>query len=153
MTIEKYLDKFKDKAEIMDNYSNYIPKSKYLKRIGNILTKNPYKLRIFTMGTEWCHDCQKKVPAMVKIVKILNSDRLEMKILYGIKVNAFRKKGEILWDIKHSPPESFDPKFNLNAIPTFFIFKDNELIGRIVEESKRRSALERDLMRIIKKQF
>ena len=103
------------------------------------------------MGAEWCHDCEEQVPSMIKVVKKLNSENIEMKILYGIKVNAFRKEGEILWDKRHSVPEAIDPKFNLTAIPTFYIFQVNQLIGRIVEHPKRFSSLERDLCKILGK--
>lgn len=90
---------------------------------------------------------------MIKIVKKLDTDDIDMKILHGIKVNVFRKEGEILWDKRHSPPEAVNPKFDLTAIPTFFIFKDNEIVGRIVEHPKRFSTLERDFCNILQKEF
>lgn len=151
MSIDDYLKFFKDKAEIIRNYENYKPKTKHLAYIKEFIADKHIKLRILAMGAEWCHDCAEQVPHMIKIGKELENEHNKMVILYGIKVNAFRKEGEILWDKKHSPPEAVDPNFNLKAIPTFFIFKDNELIGRIVEHPKRFSTLERDLCKILRK--
>jgi thiol-disulfide isomerase/thioredoxin len=153
ISIEEYLDKFKEKTEIINNFKNYKPKSKYLNKIKKILSQNSQKFKLLAMGAEWCHDCEKQVPSMAKIVKELNTENIEMRILYGIKVNVFRKEGEILWDKKHSPPEAVDPKFNLTSIPTLFLFKDDKFIGRIVEGPQKRSTLEKDLYLMLKKQF
>ena len=150
MSIDEYLTKFSDKKDIQSIFEKYKPKSKHLKHIRNFLANGTQKLRLLAIGAEWCHDCAKQVPSMVKIVKELNTNNIELKILYGIKVNAFRKKGDILWDKRHSVPEAIDPKFNLTAIPTFYIFKKNEMIGRIVEGPKRFSSLERDLCNLLR---
>ncbi|MFX1338627.1 MAG: thioredoxin family protein [Promethearchaeota archaeon] len=151
MFIDDYLKIFKDKAEIVKNYEKYKPKTKHLKHIKDFISKKHIKVKILAMGAQWCHDCAEQVPHMIKIVKELGAEYIDITMLYGIKVNVFRKEGEILWDKKHSPPEAVDPKFDLNAIPTFFIFKENELIGRIVERPKRFSTLERDLCNILNK--
>ena len=151
MSIDDYLKNFKEKTEIIKNYENYTPKIKHLEHIKDFIAEQQIKLKILVMGAKWCHDCAEQVPHMIKIVKVLGTEYIEMSALYGIKVNAFRKEGEILWDKNHSPPEAVDPKFNLTAIPTFFIFRDNEIIGRIVEHPKRFSTLERDLCNILRK--
>ncbi len=151
MSINDYLKIFKEKTEIIKNYEKYKPKTKHLEHIKDFIAKKHIKLKILAMGADWCHDCAEQVPNMIKIVKKLGNEHINMFILYGIKVNAFRKKGEILWDKRHSPPEAVDPNFSLDAIPTFFIFKENELIGRIVEHPKKFSTLERDLCNILRK--
>lgn len=150
LTIDGYLKKFIDKVDIKINYENYKPNSKYIKRIKILIKNELLDLKILTIGEKWCHDCTKQIPNMIKIIRQLNSKKIEMRILYGIKINAFRKEGEILWDKRHSVPEAIDPKFNLIAIPTFYIFRDNKLIGRIVELPKRFSSLEKDLYNILK---
>ncbi|MFX0071232.1 MAG: thioredoxin family protein [Candidatus Hermodarchaeota archaeon] len=150
---DEYLEKYKEKTDVMNNYNSYEPKSKHLNNIKKIMKNNQIKLKILTIGAEWCHDCVEQVPNMIKIVKTLNINNIEMRILYGIKVNAFRKPGEILWDKRHSVPEAIDPNFNLEAIPTFYFFKDAELIERIVEHPTFLSSLERDLCNIVKKEF
>jgi len=101
------------------------------------------------MGAKWCHDCVEQIPRMIKIIKLLESTEIEIKILYGIKVNVFRKEGEILWDKRHSVAEAANPKFDLVAIPTFYFFtSDDDYIGRIVEHPKK--SLEKDLYNILK---
>ena len=150
LTIDEYLKKFIDKVDIKINYENYRPKSKYLQKIKTFIMNESRDIKILIIGAKWCHDCTKQIPNMIKIIRQLNSKKIEMRILYGIKVNVFRKEGEIIWDKRHSVPEAIDPKFNLNAIPTFYIFRDNELIGRIVEHPKRFSSLEKDLYNILK---
>lgn len=151
MSIDEYLKKFSEKNDIQTNYKKYQPKSKHLKHISQLIAKGGKNLRILVIGAEWCHDCAKQVPSMIKVVNELNSDKVEMEILYGIKVNAFRKEGEILWDKRHSVPEAIDPKFNLIAIPMFYIFQDNQLIGRIIEHPKIFSSLEKDLCNLLRK--
>jgi thiol-disulfide isomerase/thioredoxin len=153
MSIDEYLTKFTDKKDIQKNYEKYKPKSKQLKHIRKLFTDGVQEVKILAIGAEWCHDCAKQVPSMVKIIKELNTNNIELKILYGIKVNAFRKEGDILWDKRHSVPEAIEPRFNLIAIPTFYIFIKNEMIGRIVEGSKRFSSLERDLCNLLRKEF
>jgi thiol-disulfide isomerase/thioredoxin len=153
MSINDYLNNFKEKTEIIENFEYYNPKTKHLKHIKEFIAEKQKKLRILAIGADWCHDCAEQIPHMIKIVRELGTDYLEMTILYGVKVNAFRKKGEILWDKRHSPPEAVDPKFNLTAIPTFYVFKNNEEKGRIIEHPKKFSTLERDLCNIIRKHF
>ena len=88
---------------------------------------------------------------MIKIKEVLKSTDFDLKILYGIMVDALHKKNEAIWHKKRSPPEALDPKFNLKKIPTFYFFKaDDELIGTIVENPKWESTLEEDMLEILK---
>ena len=151
MSMDEYLKEFEDKEDIINNYEKYIPKSKHLTHIEEFIEEIPRSLRIFVIGAEWCPDSTEQIPSMIKIIKELKSDNIEMRILYGIKVNLLRKNGEILWNKNRSPPEAVDPKFDLVAIPTFYFFIDDEYLGRIVEHPKMFSTLERDFCNIIKK--
>ena len=151
MSMDEYLKEFEDREDIINNYENYIPKSKHLTHIEVFMEEIPGSLGIFVMGAVWCPDSTEQIPDMIKILKELNSDNIEMRILYGIKMNLPRKNGEILWDKNTSPLEAVDPKFDLVAIPTFYFFIDDEYVGRIVEHPKKFSTLERDFCNIIKK--
>ena len=150
MSMDEYLKEFEDRKYIINNYENYIPKSKHLAHIREFMEKIPRGLKIFVMGAIWCPDSSEQIPRMIKIIKELKFD-IELRILYGIKTNLLRKNGEILWDKTNSPPEAVDPKFDLVAIPTFYFFIDDEYVGRIVEHPKKFSTLERDFCDIIKK--
>jgi thiol-disulfide isomerase/thioredoxin len=152
MTPEEYLKEYGDKIEY--NYKTYEPKEDVLEEIKEILKIKNEQLKIVSLGADWCPDCNKNVPRMIKIKKLMKSNDVDLKILYGIMVNALHKPGEAIWHQKRSPPEAVDPKFDLKKIPTFYFFKSNdELIGTIVENPKRESTLEEDLLEILKDQL
>lgn len=146
MNPDDFLEQFKDKIE--SNYNTYEPKSQVLEKIKNLLSKNKAKLKIVALGADWCPDCNRNVPRMVKIVKIINSKDIEFRILYGIMVNALHKPGETIWHEKRSPPEAVDPRFELKKIPTFYFFnKHKEFIGLIKENPK--DTIEEDMLEIL----
>ncbi|MHA2398760.1 MAG: thioredoxin family protein [Promethearchaeota archaeon] len=148
MNPDDYLKQYSKK--IMPNYNNYEPKMGILDKISNLLKEKNEKLKIVALGADWCPDCNINVPHMIKIVNSINSDDIDLKILYGIMVNALHKPGETIWHKKRSPPEAVDPKFDLKKIPTFYFFKENnDLIGLIVENPKWESTLEEDLIEIL----
>ncbi|MFX1590002.1 MAG: thioredoxin family protein [Promethearchaeota archaeon] len=151
MTPDEFLKKFRDKIEY--NYKAYKPKKVILDNLNQLLKDKKEKLRILALGADWCPDCSKNVPHMIKIVKILkeNNSDIEFKILYGIMLNALHKPGELIWHKSSSPPEAIDPKFNLKAIPTFYFFNSaGEFLGKIVENPKISSSLEEDSFEILK---
>ena len=89
---------------------------------------------------------------MIKIVKSMGSNNIELKILYGVMVNALHKPGETLWHKQRSPPEAVNPKFDLRKIPTFYFFDGSgKYLGVIVENPKHGSTLEEDGFEIIEK--
>ena len=146
MSPEDYLEQFKEKIEI--NYKTYEPKSEILEKIKNLLDKNKEKLKIVALGADWCPDCNRNVPRMIKIVKLMQSKDIEIRILYGIMVNALHKPGETIWHKKRSPPEAVDPRFELKAIPTFYFFnKNKKFIGLIKEHPK--ETIEEDMLEIL----
>jgi hypothetical protein len=149
LTSEEYLKLFGDKDKNM--FNNYEPKSNIIIEIQDLLEKRQEKLKILALGAEWCPDCSRNVPRMIKIVNNIESDDVELKILYGIMVNALHKPGETIWHKTRSPPEATDPKFNLKAIPSFYFFnKSGEYLGIIVENPEYTSTLEEDILIILK---
>jgi hypothetical protein len=89
---------------------------------------------------------------MIKIIKNFKIGEASLDILYGIMVNALHKPGDTIWHKQRSPPEATDPKFDLKAIPTFYIFNNaGEHIGVIVEHPKWTSTLEGDILEILEK--
>ena len=150
MTPEKYLKIYKDKIKKV--YEKYEPKSDVLDKIKELLKSNKEKLHIIALGADWCPDCSRNVPRMIKIVKQSNTQDVELKILYGIMVNALHKPGETIWHKKRSPPEAIDPKFDLKAIPTFYFFNEaGKYIGVIVENPKWTSTLEEEILEILER--
>lgn len=148
MNPDDYLKEFGDKIEF--NYKAYEPKVDVLERIKDLLEKKNEKLKIVALGADWCPDCNRNVPRMIKNIKTIKSNNVDLRILYGIMVNALHKPGETIWHKKRSPPEALDPKFDLKKIPTFYFFNGNDdLIGIIVENPKWESTLEDDILEIL----
>ncbi len=151
MIPSEYLEKFNVKKNIINNYKNYAPKSKIVAKIRNILLEKKLKLKVLAIGAEWCPDCAINVPRMIKIIEALDNSEVTLDVLYGVKVNALRKKGDLYWHKRHSPPEALNPKFDLQAIPTFYFFDNSgKFFGRIVEKPKKFPTLEEEIFNILK---
>ncbi|MCK4779861.1 MAG: thioredoxin family protein [Candidatus Lokiarchaeota archaeon] len=150
MTPDEYLKIYGDKIKRV--YESYEPKSDTLNDIKNLLKNKKEKLKIIALGADWCPDCSRNVPRMIKIVKHINTEDVGLQILYGIMVNALHKPGETIWHKNRSPPEATDPKFDLKAIPSFYFFNDaGEYLGIIVENPEYTSTLEEDILKILKR--
>lgn len=145
---DEYLNTYKEKVEV--NYITYEPKSEILEKIKKILERKVEELKILVLGAEWCPDCNRNIPKLIKIVKMLNNKELTFKILYGIMKNAFHKLDAPIWHKKRSPKEAVNPKFDLKAIPTIYFFnKKGNFLGAIIENPKNGSTLEEDLLEIL----
>jgi len=152
MSPEDYLKEFGVKIE--NNYKSYEPKIDVLKKIRELLETKNEKLKIVALGADWCPDCNRNVPRMIKIVKLMKRKDVDLKILYGIMVNALHKPGEKIWHKKRSPPEAIDPKFNLQKIPTFYFFNSTgEYLGVIVENPKLSASLEEEILLILENSY
>lgn len=154
MSPKEYLEKYNNKRKIVKNYEDYAPKIEVIEEIRKILEDKKDGFKILVIGADWCPDCSVNTPRMIKIRNMLNDKILELKILYGVKVNALRKKEEILWHQSQSPPEAVNPKFNLKKIPTFYFFnKEGKYLARIIENPGVNSTLEEDMLKILKKKL
>ena len=148
LTPDDYLKVYAKK--VMIEYESYKPKSSALEEIKETLKNKNEKLKIVALGAEWCPDCSKYIPRMIKLIKDLKTEEISIDILYGIMVNALHKSGETIWHKKRSPPEATDPKFDLKKIPTFYFFNNaDKHIGIIVEHPKLNSTLEEDILEIL----
>jgi thiol-disulfide isomerase/thioredoxin len=148
MSPDDYLKEYSDKIEY--NYNTYKPKLDILEKISKHLKEKKGTLRIVALGADWCPDCSRNVPRMIKIVKLMKNEDVNLKILYGIMVNALHKPGEAIWHKKRSPSEAITPKFDLKKIPTFYFFNESgDLLGIIVENPQFSSTLEEDILGIL----
>ena len=148
MSPDDYLKEYGDKIE--NEYKTYEPKVDVIERIKTLLKNKNEKLKIVTLGADWCPDCNINVPRMIKNLKAIKSNNIDLRILYGIMVKGLKRSGEKIWHKKRSPPEAVDPKFDLKKIPTFYFFNgSDDLIGVIVENPKWESTLEEDLLEIL----
>ncbi|MFX1501540.1 MAG: thioredoxin family protein [Promethearchaeota archaeon] len=152
MTPDEYLKLFQDKTG--NHFEKYEPKAGVLDEIKELLRNKKEKLNIVALGAEWCPDCSRNVPRIIKIIKNFDTQEVELKILYGIMKNALHKPGETIWHKKRSPPEATDPKFDLKAIPTFYFFNNaGEYLDVIVENPDYHSTLEEDILAILKRRL
>ncbi|MFX1492755.1 MAG: thioredoxin family protein [Promethearchaeota archaeon] len=150
MTPKEYLKIYNEK--IAYNYKTYKLKIDAIKKIEELLNNKNESLKVLAFGADWCPDCSKNIPRMIKIINHMNINNIDFKILYGIMKNPFHKPGEPLWHKTRSPPEAVNPKFNLEKIPTFYFFnKNGDYLGTIVENPKYKSSLEEDLLEIIQR--
>jgi len=148
MNPDEYLETCGNKVRKV--YEKYQPKSDILDKIKELLKDKKEKLRIVALGADWCPDCSRNVPSMIKITKAIKTEDFDLQVLYGIMVNALHKPEEAIWHKKRSPPEANDPKFELRAIPTFYFFnKSGEYLGMIVENPEYQSTLEEDILKIL----
>ncbi len=111
------------------NYSNYSPDKRSLE----VLTKtlNGIQVKVF-MGT-WCHDSQREVP---RLYKILESSNFDLSNLNLVSLDPAKKT-----------PSSLEKGLNIQRTPTIVFFRDGVEIGRIVETP--RDSLENDILKII----
>lgn len=114
------------------NYNYYPIDSSTLKEIDS-LSKNIHFVLI--VGT-WCGDSKREVPYLFKIFDAakINSNKVWM---FGVDRS---KKSE----------DSTTIKYNVLRVPTLIVFKEEQELGRIVENP--RETLEKDLLRILRKQ-
>jgi len=129
MKPDDYLKEYREKVDL--NYKTYEPKLDILEKISKLLNEKKETLRIVALGADWCPDCTRNVPRMIKIMKLMKNKDENFKILY-------------------SPPKAVKTHFNLKRLPTFYFFNESgDLLGIIVENPKNSSTLEEDLLEIL----
>jgi len=85
----------------------------------NALRQVTKPITIVSLFGTWCHDSEREVPRLVKLITRANNPKITLKL---IAVN-----------IKKQAPA----KYHLKYTPTFIVFNDNQQeIGRIVERPK-----------------
>jgi len=154
MNPQEFKRKIKEKVEKWKNYQNYEPNPKTIENIRTLLAKENEKVKLIAIGAEWCGDCAIQLPRMLKISEKFDKNIFEFYVLYGVMVDALKKNGDSKWHEKKSPPEATNPKFNLHAIPTIYLFdEDGKYLSRIVEKPTKKGTLEKELLYLLKKTF
>ena len=110
-----------------EHYDTYSPN---LKRF-DLSMLNKTEIKVF-MGT-WCHDSQREVPRLYKILDDLNYDDTKSEII-GLK----KDKTGYFKDYSH---------FDIQKTPTIIFYQDDQEIGRIIEEPK--GSLEAHIQQIL----
>jgi len=84
----------------------------------------------------WCYDSEIQVPRFIKVLDEIGFDDLNLTI---IAVDRLKKSHELSID-----------DLKIKYVPTFIIYKNDNEIGRIVENPK--ISLEMDLLKILQKE-
>ncbi len=111
------------------NYSSYSPDKSTSEAL--IKALNGIQVKVF-MGT-WCHDSQREVPRLIKILDNANFDLSELSL--------------VALSIDKNTPKGLEKGLNIQRTPTIIFFKDEIEIGRIVETP--RETLESDMLKIV----
>lgn len=111
------------------NYSNYSPDQSTLESLTKAL--NGIHVKAF-MGT-WCHDSQREIP---RLYKILEGSKFDLNNLSLVSLSLDKKT-----------PNGLENGLNVQRTPTIIFFKDSIEIGRIVETP--RETLESDILKIV----
>ena len=114
-----------------ENYKNYEPKTKTLKRIKKSLDGISVKAFVGT----WCHDSKREIPRFYKIMEAVDFDLKKNFQIIGIT------RGK-------KTPDNLQKGYNIVRTPTIIFFKNGKEIGRFVEHP--RKSLEKDILQILK---
>ncbi len=148
-------DQYIEANQIYQNkFKFYQPQQEILNEIHKILEENHEKFSIIAFGATWCGDCRINIPKIAKISKVLNNKNFTVGILGNIKVKPpyERIKGELIWKVPPSPPESLNIKFDMFHIPAIFIFnKHGNCIGKIDEHPVHTKSIEEEILFYINK--
>ena len=120
------------KAEYVEwfdtNYEDYEPKDSILNLLAGKM--DDIAIRIF-IGT-WCEDSQRDIPAFYRILD---------------KLNESPQHSIIALDRSKKRPEALVEGFDIEYIPTFILYRNDEELGRIIEIPE--VTLEADILKIV----
>lgn len=91
-------------------------------------------IKIKIVGGSWCSDTKQHLPSFYFILDQLNFSMEKVEL---IMVNRDKKTEDVEME-----------DFNIQFVPTFIIYKNDNEIGRIVENPQ--ESLEKDLLKILK---
>jgi len=119
---------FEEIPEYQLELKSYQPDSNIVSQLKDLNAKFDV---LILLGT-YCPDCKREVPRFVKIINQLGNDNFQYKI-FGLDRAAVDTSG-------------MRQKYEIEYIPTFIVYFDEEEIGRIVETPM--VSIENDLLEI-----
>jgi thiol-disulfide isomerase/thioredoxin len=104
-------------------------------------------ITIVSIGANWCKDCRKAIPVLMKLEEELG---LEVRVFGSVKTAPLDPNRQ--WAVPPSPPEVDD--WGVTAIPWIEIFDEEGVrIGTIVEKPVHKSTLEAEILHVLKQGF
>ncbi len=150
----EYINHIESKRERIihkSNYKAYKPDSSIIQKLKEFLTITDKKMRILTLGATWCKTCADVKPSLIKIVENVNSPRLRIFLLGGVKTTMESKENYYFW-AKKSPPEFHNRKFMVNQIPIVYFFDElGKCLTRIEKYPKNGLSFEKFILNIAKR--
>jgi thiol-disulfide isomerase/thioredoxin len=123
------LDNSAHKIWFNQNYESHVVDIEATKKARAFLAD--VSITIF-MGT-WCHDSQREVPALLKVLDQIPFNQDQLNII-GLSMNK-------------DTPMKLEQDFDIRRTPTFIFSRSGKEIGRYVERP--RISLEQDLLKIV----
>ena len=117
------------KKWMSENYLNYSPDMDLVKQSQSFLSD--VSITMF-LGT-WCHDSQREVPALLKILDTVAFKSENIRI--------------IALSLDKDTPSKIEGLSNISRTPTFVFYRDGREIGRYVEQARR--SLDQDILDIV----
>jgi hypothetical protein len=113
-----------------ENHSAHTVDVEILEDLQSLLTD--VSITVF-MGT-WCHDSQREVPALLKILDAISFDKNRLRI--------------IALSLAKDTPGKIETNFDIKRTPTIIFSRNRKEIGRFVEYPQK--SLEQDIRAILK---
>lgn len=111
------------------NYGAYNLDAELLKAVEGIWSD----ISIIIFMGSWCHDSQREIPALFKILDSIAFDASKIRMI------ALSKD--------KSTPDKIEKKFSVTRTPTIIFYRSGKEIGRYVEHA--RTSLEKDILAIL----
>ncbi len=141
----------RDKIRNKSNYKAYRPDPKIIPQIQEILENSDKELKILTLGASWCKTCSMVKPLLIKIVEEIETPKLSVHLLGGVKTTMGSSHEDYQW-AKKSPPEFHSKKFSIEEIPTIFFFDgQGNCITRVVKYPEHEINYEKKILKILEK--
>jgi len=119
-----HIQSMKERIMHQSNYKAYKPDMKIINKIKSILDSKESSMKILTLGATWCKTCANVKPTLIKIVEVIDSPKLRIFLLGGVKTTMNSTEEDYSWAQK-SPSEFHNPKFAVNQIPIVYFFDES----------------------------
>jgi len=104
----------------LDAFSNQYAVAPISSREVNALASIDSDISLRLLFGSWCHDSVREVPRLIKLIELAGNSKLSLQL-----TAVSRDKLE---------PSAVVERFALKFTPTLVVLKDNEEIGRIIEQ-------------------
>ncbi|MBD3214298.1 MAG: hypothetical protein GF311_16935 [Candidatus Lokiarchaeota archaeon] len=143
-----HINSMKERIMHQSNYKAYKPDPEIIRELIVFFKESSSKLKILTLGATWCKTCADVKPSYIKVVEAVDSLKLKVYLLGGVKTTMTSTEDDYTWAQK-SPPEFQNPKFFVNQIPIAYFFNHKgDCLTRIEKYPKNGNSFEESILEI-----